>query len=203
MGWRHAHRRLIPAHAGKTERGVQVSPWDQAHPRSRGENRPRTAVLPARCGSSPLTRGKRLQLQAPRSRKGLIPAHAGKTLFVVDVHVGPGAHPRSRGENLTTPGGIQQTRGSSPLTRGKLPVPPDPVPDQRLIPAHAGKTRPERGRRGPQTAHPRSRGENLSADETPPPPAGSSPLTRGKRSPGLPSSSRAGLIPAHAGKTRG
>ena len=115
--------------------------------------------------------------------------------------MGPGAHPRSRGENLTTPGGIQQTRGSSPLTRGKLPVPPDPVPDQRLIPAHAGKTQSPCRTPHMQRAHPRSRGENawFASDNTLM--RGSSPLTRGK-----PDLSEVGgalrrLIPAHAGKT--
>ena len=70
-----------------------------------------------------------------------------------------------------------------------------------LIPAHAGKTRP-----CPQAwrwsgAHPRSRGENVAAELRLRVAKGSSPLTRGKprahrRPPG-----RAGLIPAHAGKT--
>ena len=51
-------------------------------------------------------------------------------------------------------------------------------------------------------AHPRSRGENgrdgleVAGHE------GSSPLTRGKRRPGVLPPSPAGLIPAHAGKTR-
>ena len=50
------------------------------------------------------------------------------------------AHPRSRGENVVSPTAIHVLDGSSPLTRGKLPlelVAPGAV---RLIPAHAGKT---------------------------------------------------------------
>ena len=160
MGWRHAHRRLIPAHAGKTERGVQVSPWDQAHPRSRGENRPRTAVLPARCGSSPLTRGKRLQLQAPRSRKGLIPAHAGKTLCWCECSSGLAAHPRSRGENATFFDEDHNPEGSSPLTRGKQHGGDRPLATAGLIPAHAGKTATLTLGVFLAAAHPRSRGEN-------------------------------------------
>ena len=52
-----------------------------------------------------------------------------------------------------------------------------------------------------QGAHPRSRGENAARTAFKTPPAGSSPLTRGKR--GLDSGSvdSIGLIPAHAGKT--
>ena len=93
------------------------------------------------------------------------------------------AHPRSRGENQSSPSSQRLSRGSSPLTRGKRDEP--------------------QGRRGPARAHPRSRGENAglwlySAD-----PGGSSPLTRGK--PRISQSRRltSRLIPAHAGKTYG
>ena len=51
-------------------------------------------------------------------------------------------------------------------------------------------------------AHPRSRGENASTGRCPTSRRGSSPLTRGKRHPTAQSAFGAGLIPAHAGKTR-
>ena len=50
-------------------------------------------------------------------------------------------------------------------------------------------------------AHPRSRGENLRWIVSSASPAGSSPLTRGKLSPGEATNAYKGLIPAHAGKT--
>ena len=51
-------RGLIPAHAGKTcETSASPKPGS-AHPRSRGENKRRTARRPDGQGSSPLTRGK-------------------------------------------------------------------------------------------------------------------------------------------------
>ena len=91
--------------------------------------------------------------------------------------------------------------GSSPLTRGK-PRPDRQLPRaRRLIPAHAGKTRPQHPRRGPAGAHPRSRGENNEEGATPSVGQGSSPLTRGKRRAGELVLSGRGLIPAHAGKT--
>ena len=70
----------------------------------------------------------------------LIPAHAGKTSASGDQTRPPGAHPRSRGENVALSGVIAKAEGSSPLTRGKLQR--RPVRPQRpgLIPAHAGKT---------------------------------------------------------------
>mgnify|MGYP001678884566 CR=1 FL=1 len=53
-----------------------------------------------------------------------------------------------------------QFPGSSPLTRGK-PLPARTLDrDERLIPAHAGKTTRPHGVVKAATAHPRSRGEN-------------------------------------------
>ena len=70
---------LIPAHAGKTPASTPRPPSSEAHPRSRGENRESSSPLLHRDGSSPLTRGKHgHRLQHP-NRRGLIPAHAGKT----------------------------------------------------------------------------------------------------------------------------
>ena len=174
-------RGLIPAHAGKTCLSRAVAVRTAAHPRSRGENligAVRTLVV---TGSSPLTRGKRNAAQS--------------------VGEWPLAHPRSRGENVRCDVHKVKGAGSSPLTRGKRCHAGSPQQRRRLIPAHAGKTvaAPLTSQRA--TAHPRSRGENSDevlcgfAD------GGSSPLTRGK--PKLPAYSfaRAGLIPAHAGKT--
>ena len=96
---------------------------------------------------------------------------------------------------------IKSAYGSSPLTRGK---PGDLVTARgggRLIPAHAGKTRPGTPTTQSQPAHPRSRGENPGAGGSGRSRAGSSPLTRGKRSPSPGHPRRSGLIPAHAGKT--
>ena len=111
--------------------------------------------------------------------------------------------------------------GSSPLTRGKRRVPRRrilreglipahagktdvlvaPFGNKGLIPAHAGKTSRRAARRFRCWAHPRSRGENGKAPAPCEVGAGSSPLTRGKRQPGVPVGNVLGLIPAHAGKT--
>ena len=50
-------------------------------------------------GSSPLTRGKLLERFWNAMLRGLIPAHAGKTLVRTHVTMRESAHPRSRGEN--------------------------------------------------------------------------------------------------------
>ena len=94
-----------------------------------------------------------------------------------------------------------QVPGSSPLTRGKLAFRGDVPPGAGLIPAHAGKTSSLTDRQTPRRAHPRSRGENVTPCYGLVTALGSSPLTRGKRFSRTASRNRAGLIPAHAGKT--
>ena len=70
-----------------------------------------------------------------------------------------------------------------------------------LIPAHAGKTAASPPPRPSPRAHPRSRGENVSAADAGAAVAGSSPLTRGKQDREARGAKVDGLIPAHAGKT--
>ena len=112
---------LIPAHAGKTLRSSDEAPNQEAHPRSRGENR----------------RARRVRAHAD----GLIPAHAGKTSGAASQSSGSRAHPRSRGENVADHADCIIVLGSSPLTRGKPRCTGLASCRSRLIPAHAGKTR--------------------------------------------------------------
>ena len=192
---------LIPAHAGKTECSPTVAHVWGAHPRSRGENDSFTMRNGPTRGSSPLTRGKRAPGRGCRHRRGLIPAHAGKTSGQGRARSRRRAHPRSRGENVVCFCAPSAVQGSSPLTRGKPDLRVGGLCRLRLIPAHAGKTR------SPGTpiivpgAHPRSRGENEKICQRVASWAGSSPLTRGKREHGGDDVPHGGLIPAHAGKT--
>ena len=192
---------LIPAHAGKTLVSGDLHELTGAHPRSRGENRSCDEVGATRTGSSPLTRGKRQGRPSFLPKEGLIPAHAGKTRRP-DPRMGRAeAHPRSRGENMTQAPKSWPEEGSSPLTRGKLPVLGRELARAGLIPAHAGKTFTAVSRTQRSRAHPRSRGENLLLVGVVHWFTGSSPLTRGKRWRASPAGRSTGLIPAHAGKT--
>ena len=74
--------------------------------------------------------------------------------------------------------------------------------DERLIPAHAGKTSCTNRGLEPTGAHPRSRGENYPPCLPRRPRRGSSPLTRGKPARRERRRTHRGLIPAHAGKTK-
>ena len=156
-----------------------------------------------RVGSSPLTRGKHRPQARQLQRLGLIPTHAGKTLT---EWAGPSirrAHPRSRGENISPTSAVPGSRGSSPLTRGKLVAHSPVLQACRLIPAHAGKTSHHHPPKQASGAHPRSRGENSSKVRGVLGAAGSSPLKRGKPLAARFASSYRGLIPAHAGKPPG
>ena len=198
----HVIRGLIPAHAGKTRPPWPGGHGSPAHPRSRGEN---TWLLPrgqrARgsspltrgnpptfgrsrvgAGSSPLTRGKRTHLLQLCFITRLIPAHAGKTDVEGSVAVLGWAHPRSRGENGYGPMTGMTHPGSSPLTRGKPGAVWLACAAYGLIPAHAGKTTQHAPPGSRPRAHPRSRGENYRREPLSLADAGSSPLTRGKRS---------------------
>ena len=173
---------LIPAHAGKTRSGPRLPLMRTAHPRSRGENNDLVGDAGRVQGSSPLTRGKPAGTASITRMEGLIPAHAGKTSAGGRNFYQHEAHPRSRGENTRRPAFRSPAKGSSPLTRGKLPVDSRLDSVERLIPAHAGKTIP--------------------LVYTVLMMKGSSPLTRGKRQADRVRSHSGGLIPAHAGKTR-
>ena len=152
---------LIPAHAGKTSAGCSRDPYRRAHPRSRGENDAMQFDLEFSAGSSPLTRGKLGTHVLPTRRRGLIPAHAGKTLHLLVSLQMSRAHPRSRGENAVDAAASSSPQGSSPLTRGKRSSGICDQPADGLIPAHAGKTRARLLQPWVAGAHPRSRGENF------------------------------------------
>ena len=132
--------RLIPAHAGKTDDAGRVIPLSTAHPRACGENSKTIHPSSAKEGSSPRMRGKRRPEVNQGSRRGLIPAHAGKTERCSSRTFRGPAHPRACGENSLRASEPQEQLGSSPRMRGKQRLDKGQLEGFRLIPAHAGKT---------------------------------------------------------------
>ena len=191
----------IPAHAGKTRSDSPRTSIKRAHPRSRGENRPRLGAVAAVGGASPLTRGKPAEWDGGGRCVGRIPAHAGKTGGGSVSTELESAHPRSRGENPAGRRSGWSWWGASPLTRGKRDVDLCLRGAHGRIPAHAGKTSAILSRRSTQRAHPRSRGENKAIPAYATGGVGASPLTRGKQRRRMGHHSRRRRIPAHAGKT--
>ena len=111
---------LIPAHAGSTTAPSPRLHSPRAHPRSRGEHDAPPATGGGDWGSSPLTRGARLECCTLTRGPGLIPAHAGSTLVRPWTRWARSAHPRSRGEHDNPDLKHHRFQGSSPLTRGAL-----------------------------------------------------------------------------------
>ena len=146
-------------------------------------------------------RGKRHPRRKAAVCAGLIPAHAGKTIYRDFHYLGRWAHPRACGENSQPVEGIQCLPGSSPRMRGKRKSHASTGPPGGLIPAHAGKTHSPLTTSYMLTAHPRACGENYRPDAEIVPMLGSSPRMRGKLSARCRDRANVGLIPAHAGKT--
>ena len=131
---------LIPAHAGKTTGALTLETVYRAHPRACGENLVKAFFTLPNMGSSPRMRGKpSFEFQA-RRRRGLIPAHAGKTGGTASIAPKKWAHPRACGENAHCPWSVVAVVGSSPRMRGKLEGRAKRERGSGLIPAHAGKT---------------------------------------------------------------
>ncbi len=94
--------RLIPARAGNTSLQRPTEKEATAHPRSRGEHAIGLGSHSALDGSSPLARGALfLDHQEPPSCR-LIPARAGNTDGTPKYFTAETAHPRSRGEHLSS-----------------------------------------------------------------------------------------------------
>ena len=132
--------RITPAHAGKTPILCMriAMRWD--HPRSRGENVWKAALLHPVLGSPPLTRGKLIWRSCGNLAMRITPAHAGKTLLYQSTCPTRQDHPRSRGENPISGRKVDYMKGSPPLTRGKPGFGRLSCLQVRITPAHAGKT---------------------------------------------------------------
>ena len=137
-----------------------------------------------------------------RKTARLIPARAGNTFAAALVRIRAAAHPRSRGEHVSTARRSALVRGSSPLARGTREAVRRGVANPRLIPARAGNTCVILDTIDPLAAHPRSRGEHQDARLGYRVNGGSSPLARGTHSRYSARTPRRRLIPARAGNTR-
>ncbi len=150
---------ITPAHAGKSSLATQAARQTRDHPRSRGEKSIISQAKMKMIGSPPLTRGKVRALLEQLSRIGITPAHAGKSRAFTGTKNALEDHPRSRGEKLWSVSPPSSSRGSPPLTRGKVLIIISFHLTERITPAHAGK-RPKRFRQDRRRQdHPRSRGE--------------------------------------------
>ena len=197
----HGHRRIIPAHAGQTSPHAIMPPRSTDHPRACGANYNGTYSTFDDLGSSPRMRGKRQADRRGRGPDRIIPAHAGQTrIRQCSTRTDPD-HPRACGANNDFLVQLGAMVGSSPRMRGKPMQTADKVDEHRIIPAHAGQTRPRPRTPVSPTDHPRACGANGSMTCAFRSCSGSSPRMRGKLVHLRSFRCRLRIIPAHAGQT--
>ena len=154
-----------------------------------------------RSGSSPRMRGKRADAIRSREAKRIIPAHAGQTGRTSPWRATPTDHPRACGANLFEYESVLSLYGSSPRMRGKRPIHARVPAAHRIIPAHAGQTRPDRLSPRACPDHPRACGANHQGRRGGIMQDGSSPRMRGKHGLRGAGEQTDRIIPAHAGQT--
>ena len=110
-------------------------------------------------------------------------------------------HPRRCGENLCPVECHALRLGSPPQVRGKLPIIIEALPQIRITPAGAGKTKQIFVNKFSAEDHPRRCGENLNLPPDDAAKAGSPPQVRGKLSQVLQGIGEVRITPAGAGKT--
>ena len=153
-------------------------------------------------GSPPRMRGKPPCSGGQAGAARITPAHAGKTRFTPAVYTSYTDHPRACGENMSCPSGFPAGSGSPPRMRGKRERRDRVTMQERITPAHAGKTRSTFSILATHADHPRACGENGHRQSHRDGDCGSPPRMRGKLgSRGLVVSTRR-ITPAHAGKTQ-
>ena len=146
-------------------------------------------------------RGKQTVSRFAGVRSRIIPAHAGQTCTPRTSCDFPQDHPRACGANACMTGVIDNVDGSSPRMRGKPTRPLAHFLPPRIIPAHAGQTRPPQRVAHVVADHPRACGANSKRISAKYSHTGSSPRMRGKHRRLVTSFGFAGIIPAHAGQT--
>ena len=194
-------RGIIPAYAGSTKPGDGRVDVHEDHPRIRGEHPSacRCTVCPS--GSSPHTRGAHPRRSRGHLRGRIIPAYAGSTPDCPSPSGGGRDHPRIRGEHDAVFLDRIPLTGSSPHTRGALPLWAPLRTTSRIIPAYAGSTHHFPLHRSFRGDHPRIRGEHFRGTGGNVPYAGSSPHTRGAHVHVGLRDDLARIIPAYAGST--
>ena len=158
---------------------LPVATWVPDHPRIRGEHSRIPTPAISKAGSSPHTRGARVEHGAGLRWWRIIPAYAGSTAVSIISAISVGDHPRIRGEHGLLGHAHLSAQGSSPHTRGAHIDLPRSGQAVRIIPAYAGSTRHGLDPDKFEPDHPRIRGEHCGRVLCGEGGEGSSPHTRG------------------------
>ena len=146
-------------------------------------------------------RGKQKCLAKSVYHARITPAHAGKTPATCQHRRITPDHPRACGENSPEPLPTESEFGSPPRMRGKQEFVNIALGENRITPAHAGKTCVFAWMLSEQADHPRACGENPMSKQSRFANSGSPPRMRGKPSHNLRIARVRRITPAHAGKT--
>ena len=146
-------------------------------------------------------RGKRPRPVSTAESPRITPAHAGKTRWGFPPFQVAPDHPRACGENSPEPLPTESEFGSPPRMRGKQEFVNIALGENRITPAHAGKTCVFAWMLSEQADHPRACGENPMSKQSRFANSGSPPRMRGKPSHNLRIARVRRITPAHAGKT--
>ena len=198
---RTIQRRITPAHAGKTKKKDIPFLHVADHPRACGENQFFISLTGFKCGSPPRMRGKLTVHFLLTIRRRITPAHAGKTLYQRYSAKNQPDHPRACGENDEQTERAHDACGSPPRMRGKPLFGVISSKNERITPAHAGKTFCTCGNRNASSDHPRACGENEGHSFRHAAHSGSPPRMRGKPVLNGCKVRHTRITPAHAGKT--
>ena len=134
--------RFIPAHAGNSQAFLLESGRSPVHPRACGELRRSPVSTRTRAGSSPRMRGTQSLQRTRNNVRRFIPAHAGNSFLLAGADMSEPVHPRACGELWPDMVQTEGCAGSSPRMRGTRSRKPQPFPERRCIPAHAGNSVP-------------------------------------------------------------
>ena len=151
--------RIIPAHAGNSQKGARSARHAADHPRACGELIEGPDGAGKTTGSSPRMRGTLWQHRTARSRPRIIPAHAGNSPRHPPDCPQLSDHPRACGELDSQDRLSTMTDGSSPRMRGTRVKGRAHGRFLRIIPAHAGNSAPDRFASSRMADHPRACGE--------------------------------------------
>ena len=152
-------------------------------------------------GSSPRMRGSLCERRRNDTARGIIPAHAGLTLFREFLELVAGDHPRACGAHRHKTTSSYRQWGSSPRMRGSRSAVLCCALFAGIIPAHAGLTDATAHVSARGRDHPRACGAHSGDITVKIRTWGSSPRMRGSRGAARHTSGSQGIIPAHAGLT--
>ena len=172
--------RITPACAGKRSALSQIGVGRRDHPRMCGEKAAASAAGSPLSGSPPHVRGKGVGGAGPALCAGITPACAGKSTRSPSFIVVKRDHPRVCGEKFQNLMGQNDSTGSPPRVRGKVPPPAAVVPLMGITPACAGKSKTRLLSNLIKLDHPRVCGEKRDQSVEEDVTWGSPPRVRGK-----------------------